>query len=163
MRFVKADVSKWDELSAFFAFAKHYAGRIDQVYANAGYAQSSSIWDDVIDDDGKLVEPELTTMDVTLKGVIYSTYIFASHVLLTVVAAKLALHHFRNNPKPGGSLVFTLSTSSYNHRPNLPLYSISKYGGLGLLRALRSLGPAGNYHVAAVAPAATRTNVSIEC
>lgn len=72
MRFVKADVSKWDDISAFFALVKHYAGRIDQVYANAGFAQKSSIWDDVVDESGKLAEPELATMDVTLKGAIYS-------------------------------------------------------------------------------------------
>ena len=72
---MKADVSKWDELSAFFAFVKHYAGRIDQVYANAGYVQQTTIWDDVVDEHGKLAAPDLSTMDVTLTGTLYSRYL----------------------------------------------------------------------------------------
>lgn len=65
-------MTNWDSLSGFFGFVKHYAGRIDIVFANAGYVQKASPWDDVVDENGKLLEPDMATLDVTLKGVIYS-------------------------------------------------------------------------------------------
>ena len=55
--------------------------------------------------------------------------------------------------------MFTASSSSYNERPNLPLYSIAKHGVLALMRSLRSLGPPANFHVGAVAPGGTATNM----
>ena len=64
--------------------------------------------------EGEIEEPSLLTLDVTLEGVIFT--------------AKLAMAYFRRNPLLGGALVFTASSSSYNERPMLPLYSISKHG-----------------------------------
>lgn len=73
VHFIKADVSNWTELSAFFAQVRHFTGRIDHVYANAGYSQKYDLWGSTFDDDGQLAEPSTATLDVTLKGTIYST------------------------------------------------------------------------------------------
>ena len=44
------------------------------VFANAGVVQDSVIWEDELDADGNLVEPQLLTLDVTLKGVVLSRF-----------------------------------------------------------------------------------------
>ena len=117
MHFIRADVSSFLSLAAFFAAVQRTAGHIVLVFANAGVIQPTSIWDDELSPDGDLLEPSLLTLDVTLKGVIFT--------------AKLAVSCFKRNPTPGGALVFTASSSSYNERPMLPLYSISKHGVSG--------------------------------
>lgn len=66
----------------------------------------------------------------------------------------------RQNPQPhGGGLVLTGSTSSYNERPNLPLYSMAKHGVIGLMRALRQNAPADSINVGAIAPGGTQTRL----
>jgi hypothetical protein len=45
-----------------------------------------------------------------------------------LAASKLALHYFKKNNPPGGSLVLTCSTAGYNARPNIVLYSAAKHG-----------------------------------
>jgi short-subunit dehydrogenase len=59
-----------------------------------------------------------------------------------------------NNP-PGGGLVITGSTSSYNERPNLPLYSTAKHGVVGLMHAVRHWCPEDNINVGLIAPGGT--------
>ena len=114
VQFIQADVSDFASLALFFSIVHKEAGHIDLVFANAGVIQQSSPWDDDFSADGELKEPSLLTLDVTLKGVIFT--------------AKLAISYFKRNPTLGGALVFTASSSSYNERPKLPLYSISKHG-----------------------------------
>lgn len=63
------------------------------------------------------------------------------------------------NNKPGGGLVITGSTSSYNERPNLPLYSAAKHGSIGLMRAIRHNSPLDNINVGAIAPGGTESNL----
>lgn len=59
------------------------------------------------------------------------------------------------NSPPGGGLVLTGSTSSYNERPNLPLYSTAKHGVVGLMRAVRHRAPDDNINVGVIAPGGT--------
>ena len=42
------------------------------VFANAGVVQDSAVWEDELDVSGNLAEPQLLTLDVTLKGVVLS-------------------------------------------------------------------------------------------
>lgn len=79
----------------------------------------------------------------------------AENVLTSKSATKLALHHLKQNDPPGGSLVLTGSTSSYNERPNLPLYSTAKHGVVGLMRAVRHRAPESNINVGLIAPGGT--------
>ena len=114
VHFIRADVSSFLSLAAFFAAVHKTAGHIDLVFANAGVIQPSSIWDDDFSPEGDLLEPSLFTLDVTLKGIIFT--------------AKLAVSYFKRSPTPGGAVVFAASSSAYNERPMLPLYSIAKHG-----------------------------------
>ena len=70
--FSRADVTDWKSLSSFFAGVKAKAGSVNMVFANAGAIQDSVIWEDEMDVDGNLAEPQLLTLDVTLKGVVLS-------------------------------------------------------------------------------------------
>lgn len=120
------------------------------------------MWTDLLDADGELAAPDFSVVDVSLRGAIYTS--------------KLALHYFRKSSPSSSSssssstdastnassrgLVLTGSTSSYNERPNLPLYSAAKHGVVGLMRALRHVvtaDPAEKIHVGAIAPGGTET------
>ncbi|KAK5219937.1 hypothetical protein LTR99_004183 [Exophiala xenobiotica] len=65
------------------------------------------------------------------------------------------MSYFQKNSPPGGGLVLTCSTSGYNERPNLPLYSAAKHGVAGLMRALRHEAPKQGVNVALIAPGGT--------
>jgi len=53
----------------------------------------------------------------------------------------------------------TASTSSYNERPNIPVYSMAKHGVIGLMRALKHNAPKDNINVGAIAPGGTGTGM----
>jgi NAD(P)-dependent dehydrogenase (short-subunit alcohol dehydrogenase family) len=132
-------VTDWKQLSAVFAQAKQTYGKVDLVFANAGVAEDNSVFVDILDDEGVLAPPKMSVVEVNLKALITSEFLF--HVLakrtmkpfelikpFSIIATKLALYYFKKNSPPGGGLVMTGSTSSYNERPNLPLYSAAKHG-----------------------------------
>lgn len=68
-------------------------------------------------------EPDLTTVDVNFKGVLYTT--------------KLALHHLRSSPMGQRELILVGSMSSFTSGPMMAVYSATKHGVLGLFRSLR--------------------------
>ncbi|KAF4463142.1 hypothetical protein FALBO_10044 [Fusarium albosuccineum] len=139
--YYEADVTDWASQRDLFSVVKQKYGRIDLVFANAGVGERNTVFDDILDSDGSLAAPNLAVIDVNLKGAIYTT--------------KLALHHMATNNPPGGGLVMTGSTSSYNERPNLPLYSTAKHGVVGLMRAVRHRAPNSNINVGLIAPGGT--------
>lgn len=68
---------------------------------------------------------------------------------------KLALSAFKKQG-PGGSLVITSSATGFSPEQSLPVYSATKCGLLGLVRALRSIVPhTHGATINTVAPAAT--------
>ncbi|KAM0431516.1 hypothetical protein ACHAPT_005494 [Fusarium lateritium] len=139
--FFGIDVTSWTSLVSFFAGVKEKYGRIDLVFANAGVGEKNTVFEDVLAQDGSLAPPDLTVINVNLTGVIYTT--------------KLGLHYFKANDPPGGGLVLTGSTSSYNERPNIPLYSVAKHGVVALMRAVRHTAPNDNINVGIIAPGGT--------
>ncbi|KAF2102083.1 NAD(P)-binding protein [Rhizodiscina lignyota] len=141
IKFMQCNVLVWKELRNVFAQAKRQFGSVDIVFANAGILESTSLFDDKLDDSGELAEPNLLTIDVNLKAVLST--------------ARLAMYYFKQNSPPGGSLVISASSSSYNERPQAPLYSTAKHGLLGLLRAMRVDAPKMDVSVSAIAPGAT--------
>ncbi len=142
-KYIHVDVADWASQRALFDGAVAAYGRVDLVFANAGIGDRNTVWTDVLDADGALAAPDLKVVDVCLTGAIYTS--------------KLALHHMRKNGGGGGGLVLTGSTSSYNERPNLPLYSDAKHGVIGLMRALRHVVAADHIRVGAIAPGGTET------
>ncbi|RFU26871.1 hypothetical protein B7463_g9468, partial [Scytalidium lignicola] len=145
VKYINCDVTDWKSLSTVFAQTKLKYSKIDLVFANAGIVENNTVFVDSFDSDGGLSPPDLSVIDVNVKGVI--------------MTSKLALHYFNQNSPPGGGLVMTGSTSSYNERPNLPIYSTAKHGVVGLMRAVRNLAPALNVTVGCIAPGGTESNM----
>lgn len=69
---MKCDVLVWRELRGVFSHAKKKYGHIDVVFANAGIAGPLDQFEDKLDEDGELEEPNLVTIDVNLKSVVAS-------------------------------------------------------------------------------------------
>jgi len=122
--FYKSNVAIWDDQVAVFEKTRMKWGRIDFVAANAG------IGNDILLDtksdslDGPPKEPDFLTIDVNLKGAIFTS--------------QLALHYFRRNPPEaiGGKIVITSSIAGLYPIVSAPLYTATKHGLVGYVRAL---------------------------
>jgi NAD(P)-dependent dehydrogenase (short-subunit alcohol dehydrogenase family) len=66
------DVTNWEKLLSLFVVVRQKHGRIDLVFANAGVGEKASVFTDILETNGILAPPDLTVIDVNLKGVIYS-------------------------------------------------------------------------------------------
>ena len=102
-RFVKADVTKYEEQLAAFETAFNLHSRLDFVFANAGIAGKADFYD--ITDLWPPKAPSLIVEDVCLRGIIYSCH--------------LGMHFMRRNKIiRGGVIVTTASGMSliyYHH------------------------------------------------
>lgn len=97
---------------------------LNTVVANAGVGMVDDFTElpGTVDEDPP--EPNLTTLDVNLTGVVYTT--------------RLALHHFRRNSEgEDRHLLFVGSVASFASSPGLlGLYTASKHAVLGFFRCL---------------------------
>ncbi|KAF8862465.1 NAD(P)-binding protein [Acephala macrosclerotiorum] len=71
---MKCDVTKWEDQVQLFAEAASFTGKVDYAVANAGIYLRDEVFTFLP------TKPDLTTVDVNLKGTLYTT--------------KLALHYF---------------------------------------------------------------------
>jgi NAD(P)-dependent dehydrogenase (short-subunit alcohol dehydrogenase family) len=55
-----------------FRHAKKTYGHVDLVFANAGIGGAMGAFEDKLDENGELAEPDLLVIDVNLKSVILS-------------------------------------------------------------------------------------------
>ncbi|KAK4692281.1 hypothetical protein P7C71_g4890, partial [Lecanoromycetidae sp. Uapishka_2] len=137
VRFEACNVASWDQLLA--AFTK--IGHVDIAIANAGVSQECDYFEDTFDENEMLLEPRYNVLEVNFRAVLNFV--------------KLSLSAFKKQG-PGGSLVITSSATGYSPEQSLPVYSATKCGLLGLVRALRSTVPyTHGATINAVAPAAT--------
>jgi NAD(P)-dependent dehydrogenase (short-subunit alcohol dehydrogenase family) len=125
---VRTDVTSWSDLRRLFDAAVAAHGRVDHVFANAGVGSSVDYLRSRYDHDddgggggGGLREPDARTWDVNLRGMVNTAY--------------LALHWFRTQDPPGGSVVCTGSASSFQPFTEVD-YSASKHGILGWVRGV---------------------------
>ncbi|CAD0090485.1 unnamed protein product [Aureobasidium vineae] len=148
---IKTNVLDWPGLGELFKATLNLYGHIDHVFANAGMRPSTSYLTLEVDERGNPIEPNHTTLDVNLKGVINT--------------ASLALHYMQKHPAPEGgvqSIVLTASPSSY-HRFRAADYGVSKHGVLGLLRGLAPVtAPQLPIRVNALCPGWTVTGLTEE-
>lgn len=121
--FHKTDVSNFSDVIALFEAAHAKFGIIKAVLSNHGIANENFLADE-FDATGKLLPPNMKTIDVNLTGTVY--------------VAKLAAHYFRKWPEVRCQLVMTGSAASFVDTPPLHLYCASKAGILGLMRSLRT-------------------------
>jgi len=143
--FTKADVTRYEDQAKVFSNTWEKYGRIDFVFANAGIL-------DVVDfyrkqEDLPPPKPSLITSEVDLNGVIYSVY--------------LAMHYFRRNPTPGGSIIATSSAAGIYATPVLPIYAAAKHGVIGLVRSLGPQFQNENIRISAILPGAVPTNIGV--
>lgn len=124
--FVHCDVTSYESQRQLFrkALSLSTTHTLNTVIANAGVGMVTDFTElpETVDEDPP--EPNLTTLDVNLTGVIYT--------------AKLALHHFRrNSDDEDRHLLFIGSVASFASSPGLlGLYTASKHAVLGFFRCL---------------------------
>jgi NAD(P)-dependent dehydrogenase (short-subunit alcohol dehydrogenase family) len=96
--YIRTDVQSWSSLSKLFQTTLDACRQIDIVVANAGL-QTTSFWNDTVDANGDLQEPDWSVIDTNLKGI--------------MATVKLALHSFQKNIIPGGRCVIVGSPDGY--------------------------------------------------
>ena len=141
--FVKCDVRVWkDQLKLFkTAMERSPSKGIDIVLANAGVITQETFEDVPTANDFDPPEPDFTTINITLIGMLYT--------------AKLALHFLQlqpESPNRDRCLIMTDSISGYVDHPTLPQYSISKWGIRGFMRSMRRTVPAKGVRINILAP-----------
>ncbi|KAL2828854.1 hypothetical protein BJY01DRAFT_255201 [Aspergillus pseudoustus] len=71
--FVRADIGSWASQEALFSSTFEKFGSVDCVVANAAMPEKSDfLWEDEHDENGRLKEPNLTLIDVNIKGTLFS-------------------------------------------------------------------------------------------
>ena len=126
---VKCDVTSWSDQLNLFRSAAAFSptGKIHYVIANAGIIRPDTVFSYEADEP---TEPELSTIDVNLKGTLYT--------------AKLAMHHFikQNGITPSATqedtcLVLIGSGAGIHDCLRIPQYSASKWAMRGIMHSLR--------------------------
>lgn len=92
--FVKTDVSSWSELASLFKKAKAEYGQIDFVFANAGIGPRANYLVLEAAENGDLLEPNATVLDINFKSVINT--------------GALAVHYLK---EAGGAIVIMASST----------------------------------------------------
>ena len=96
--FIRTDVQSWKSLDNLFVTTLQACRQIDIVVANAGL-QTTSFWENILDANGALQEPDWQVIDTNLKG-----------IMSTV---KQALYYFQQNIDKGGQCVIIGSPEGY--------------------------------------------------
>ncbi|KAK6064416.1 hypothetical protein SCUP234_08926 [Seiridium cupressi] len=146
VHFHKVDLTKYSDLGIVIKEVFVAGGnRLDFVFANAGIIERSSIFDTTSDSLDPPPEPNFLPMDVNLRGCINTIHIG---------------RHYINRSPEKGSVVITGSAASVYPSFFSPIYTASKFGILGFVRAV-----AGRYKVLdgirinALLPGAVRTDL----
>lgn len=110
----QVDVSDWNSQAKTFGQAVHALGRIDYVYAIAGIGERRWMENDPM--ASGFHAPDLTVLDVDLKGVLYT--------------ASLAIQQFRKQDKDSngfrGKIATVASVCGFYCCPTLPIYTSAK-------------------------------------
>jgi len=128
-QFLYCDVTIWQSQVDFFRKAVELSpnGRLDQVVANAGIEEAGTKLNEPQNlDQEEPPEPQFKTIDVNLKGVLYTT-----HLALFWLPKGLSTPADRH-------LLLIGSVASLIPFAGHIQYSIAKHGVLGLFRSLRA-------------------------
>ncbi|CAI7641896.1 unnamed protein product [Penicillium palitans] len=148
LKFIKLDVSSWENQRDAFIQVEEWFGRIDHVFANAGIGPTTNFLDDNLDENGQLTPPDLRTVNVNLLGVIFTVRLAAYYI------QKHSAHRASGEL---GSIVVTASTASFQNF-SAGDYTITKHGVLGLIHGI-GYQLEGKVRLNAVAPSWTATGV----
>jgi 15-hydroxyprostaglandin dehydrogenase (NAD) len=145
------DITDYDQQAQAFLQTFEWGGnRLDFFFANAGIGDTDSLYKDMsgIDEKTGLPKPlDLRTMDVNLDAVVQGIH--------------LARHFFaeRNTKKAGGKILVTSSVIGVYANHPMPLYSASKYGVVGLVRALAPVYLKDGITINCICPTLIETNL----
>lgn len=145
--FHKVDVASWESLSSSFDAAFKSEGRLDFVFANAGVMEKGKFFEKH-EFSSPPPEPDESSIDVNLKGVIKTSY--------------LAQHYFRANANGAKDCVLIMTSSIAGIYPQAitPLYAAAK---AGILNFMRSVAPLfyqeDGIRTYAICPGSVRTNL----
>ncbi|CAD6448082.1 a5b06126-4122-436a-b05f-93c5a7e10e36 [Sclerotinia trifoliorum] len=153
-KFVKCDVAKWDDQLRLFAEAASFTGKVDYVVANAGICLNDETFT-FAGKDQEPTKPDLTTVDVNLKGALYTT--------------KLALHYFvkQNGEIPSPQqedtcLVLIGSGAAFLDCPRGPVYPSTKWAVRGIMHSMRRTAFYYGSRVNVISPWYVKTNILSE-
>ncbi|CAG8902122.1 unnamed protein product [Penicillium egyptiacum] len=155
-KFIRCDVSKWSDQVYLFRQAALFfpTGRISHVIANAGIHRQDEVFL-YAGDDQEPEEPDLSVIDVNIKGTLYT--------------AKLAAHYFiRQNgteasPKQeDSSLVLIGSGAAFLDVPRSPQYCAGKWAMRGIMHSLRRTTHFYGSRVNIISPWYVKTNILSE-
>ncbi|GAB7349168.1 hypothetical protein MBLNU459_g8104t2 [Dothideomycetes sp. NU459] len=125
--FQAADVTKWNSLVELFEAAFQRFGSIDCVCANAGIPEKGDfLLSDVVDEDGKLVEPDFKIIDINVNGVMRRM------LELTFLSDKAGVTLLRKESVTGR----LLSDHRYFGAAPITKYAVAKHAVLGLVRSV---------------------------
>ncbi|KAF2648442.1 NAD(P)-binding protein [Lophiostoma macrostomum CBS 122681] len=141
--FIRANVTDYREQASAFEEAVKVYGRLDFVFANAGIIGKADFYDHA--DQLLPKPPSLAVQDICLTGVIYTSH--------------LALNYMRRNSPGGGVIVMTASAASLYATPDLPIYTSSKHGVLGLMRSMSVKLEKEGIRVNCILPGAIKTSL----
>ena len=143
--FAKCDVTVWADILSAFSLALEKFGVVDILVANAGVGEiDGDIFRDEYDGAGQLQPPTYKTIDINLIGV--------------MSCVKAAVSHFRKQGR-GGRVVMTASTAGYMSEPGVPIYSATKHGVVGFMRAVKRVCATHDITINCVAPWMTDTRL----
>jgi NAD(P)-dependent dehydrogenase (short-subunit alcohol dehydrogenase family) len=133
--FIKADVSKHEEVKNYVDKTVERFGKIDYFFNNAGISGSGSFFlDSSIDEIGKIV-------GINLMGALYGVR-YVAEVML------------KNG---GGSIVNTASSAGVIGQDSVVTYSATKHGIVGLTKSMVAEYAKDGLRVNAIAPGPTET------
>ncbi|EIN12897.1 NAD(P)-binding protein [Punctularia strigosozonata HHB-11173 SS5] len=144
------DVSSWEDQTALFELAISTYGAVDIVIPNAGVIEMGQYFVTSMSSgpDPRPLKPNLKTLEINLIAVLYTV--------------NLAQHYLKINRAPLEGLkaiVLIASIASWIALFEGPIYSASKHGVLGLMRALAPLYAKDNIRISSIHPWFADTNI----
>ncbi|KAI8936118.1 hypothetical protein NX059_007617 [Plenodomus lindquistii] len=129
VHFLQTDVTRYEDILKLFGYAHEKYGKIDIAISNAAIMERGGVFSDSLDIETVQESPDLSVLDVNLKGAIY----FAR-----VASVYLKVNAEVNEDK---AIIFLSSIAGFHDTPGFFVYQASKHGVMGLMRALRFFGP----------------------
>ncbi|KAJ9625984.1 hypothetical protein H2204_010283 [Knufia peltigerae] len=149
--FLKADVTKYNDILALFKHALWHHGHVDHAISNAGIAERPGWFDPSLGIAGVESPPDMLTEEVDLRAVLWFSHIAVQY-----------LSHGTTSPHDSQdrSLTLVSSKTGFKETVGAAVYQASKHGVLGIMRSLRNYLPSKfkpNIRINTVCPGGTDT------